>query len=107
MGTYSRSGHLFEGCTYLIILCLGWALIRGGTCAREVPNQGHYGNLWITQYDCNVSETKKKRMRILPFALKIVHSNLFRALIHIKALIHINTRNVIFKTQTLICELLK
>ena len=98
MGTYSRSGHLFEGCTYLIILCLGWALIRGGTCAREVPNQGHYGNLWITQYDCNVSETKKKRMRILPFALKIVH---------IKALIHINTRNVIFKTQTLICKLLK
>ena len=30
MGNYLRVGRLFEGGAYLILLCLGWALIRGG-----------------------------------------------------------------------------
>ena len=33
VGTYYRD-HLFEGVTYLIVLCLGWAIIREAAYSR-------------------------------------------------------------------------
>ena len=43
MGAYLRDGGLFESGAYLLILCPGWALIRG----RALIGEGHlkdYGN---------------------------------------------------------------
>ena len=39
MGAYSRGGRLLRG-AYLVLLCLGLALIQGGSYSREALDQG-------------------------------------------------------------------